>query len=1624
MSINGRHFLGPAALFVFLTLAAHLGGAHRLARAADPAASCTRGVAAAGATLLVKLTPGSAAGLALETGSFSASAFDLPDTVFVRPLHPEHHQLAAVAAARLGASHPARLARARTLAADLARTLAITASTSSEAETIRRRLEQRRDVAWVARDGLVHATDIMPDDPKMSEEWGLNNTGQDGGAADVDIDAPAAWEVTTGSATVQVAILDSGLDLGNRDVLDRIDLVAGADLVNGDDDPTDDAGHGTHVTGIGVAEGDDAAGIAGVCWACRVMPIKVLDAQGTGTFSDIATGISRAVANGARVLNLSLGAATSSPAIQDAIDLATAAGAVVIAATGNAGTDAPFYPAANDNVFAVAAIDRTGARASFSSYGDWVDAGAPGVAIWSALPGNAYASWQGTSMAAPFMSGVAGLLLSEHPTWNAHLIMQQLTRTAKALPAIGVGAGMPSAYLALATPVAPEVAIATTAVSDPAPGDGDGRIDTGESVTLAITLRSDYGNVANLSGTLSTAAAGVTLADDTATWPDLESGESVTNSADTFAVEVAPGAEAGSDLSFTLDLTGSAGFAAQVSLALAIDGGVELPASEFCVDTALAKNVYMVREDVHVCAGSTLAIAPGTTLKVERQTPPIEIAIDGRLVAAGTEDEPILFTSAAPDAQAGDWGAISFRDSSDDAIGWQRAVSVPAGTQPQDVALGDVDGSGSLDMVAASYYSNAATILTWTGSGWDEHTESVGERPAGIAVGDADNDGDLDIVTANEATDDVTVLERDGSAWVREDLASQPGPQAVAVGDVDNDGDNDIVVANGWFGSASVFRWSGSGWVRKDLPAGSWPRGVAIGDADDDGDLDFAVANGWSDSVTLFRWDGADWTAEEIAVGWGPWRVAIADVDGDGKNDIATANEETNDVTVLRLTSSGHARYTLAAGASPFGIAIGDLDGDGSSEIVVTNSGAATASILTWGGARRDVAVGSVPMGVAIGAVGDGSLGNIALASSSTDAVESYVPLSPLGGSRVAHAVVQYGAGFALTGASPYLADLTLGDTTDGILGDAASHPLLERLDLARVAGTAVSAGAGATLKDSTVSAGVLSVGAVIGSNLSSCGNLTALFITATDVDSCGDVNAFLLDSSVADSGNVTGSLLRATVTRSQSVASTSVSGSAITENAGGVSGTRYISSSIIANNGGGVSTATGSIEQTLVLRNAGDGVSGTAEISSSTIAGNTGSGVVLTGAGSATGSIIDNYDGGSGGRYAVRHTAAGASAFTGSFWGGAASQQMAAADTNGDRSNDEGANIAAIYDWYDATISGLGTVGYDDWRDGPPPGAPAYVQSVTLDPASPVGAQEVDFTFLFSGAMDSSAPPTVTFGVDSPFTDFALSDARWGSTVATDDTLTMTYVIQTETPDGLCWLRVSGVREAGGRDLPDEVPASFVIDTPVGIARGIAVGLGAFGGPAPEGGTRRQGAPVAVVSWQAVEENDLGGYTVLWGTSPGQLTSSRDAGLATTASVSPLDYGMTYYFAVQAREASGLPGPISEVVSLAVPAQLTPTPTTTPTATATPTATTPTATATSTATPTTTPTASATTTPTATATGTPTGTATPVSGPVPLGTPGALGLLIAMLGAALGIRLPMTWRRSMARRSRGTMDS
>lgn len=341
----------------------------------------------------------------------------------------------------------------------------------------------------IAEPNYIYKINKAPTDPLYAQTWGLANIGQADpknqvGVAGIDVNAEKAWDIQTGTREKIIAVIDTGIDYSHPDLVENmwvneaeqngkagvdddgngvVDDIYGYNAINGSGNPKDDQGHGSHCAGTIGARANNGIGVAGVNWNVRMMAVKFLDAQGSGSLADAIKAIDYATKMGANVMSNSWGGGGFSQTLLDAIKRSNDAGAIFIAAAGNEynnNDNSPTYPSTYqvENVMSVAAIDNRGAKADFSNYGKkTVHLGAPGVNIMSTTGGN-YKAFSGTSMATPHVAGVAALLWANEPSLTAAQVKERLVATARPLASMKGKTrtgGIVDAYAALTNTQAP-----------------------------------------------------------------------------------------------------------------------------------------------------------------------------------------------------------------------------------------------------------------------------------------------------------------------------------------------------------------------------------------------------------------------------------------------------------------------------------------------------------------------------------------------------------------------------------------------------------------------------------------------------------------------------------------------------------------------------------------------------------------------------------------------------------------------------------------------------------------------------------------------------------------------------------------------------------------------------------------------------------------------------------------------------------------------------------------------------------------------------------------------------------------------------------------------------------------
>ncbi|WP_299003880.1 S8 family serine peptidase [uncultured Shewanella sp.] len=412
----------------------------------------------------------------------------------------------------------------------------------------------------------------VPDDPSFVSLWGMNNTGQDGGRVDADIDAVEAWDISTGDTNVIVGVIDTGVDYNHEDLKANmwtnpneipgngidddgngvIDDIHGFNANTGSGDPMDGNGHGTHVAGTIGAKGNNGVGVVGVNWDVSIIGCQFLDASGSGSTEgaiaciDYMTDLKVNHGVNIKATNNSWGGGGFSQALKDSIDAAGDAGILFLAAAGNSAVDNdvnPHYPSSYDSdaLMSIASTDRNDNMSSFSQWGlTSVDMGAPGSSILSTTPSNGYSTYSGTSMATPHMTGAAGLVWSVNPDLSPTEMKQLL-----------MDSGEPNADLNGKTVAGTRLNVANALeMADPDPSFKFAvspmmqTIEAGSSASYEYTVGSIAGwnGEVALSVSVSPELAGVSLSTDTVVVGD------------TFMVNVATDADAAwGDYSITVE---------------------------------------------------------------------------------------------------------------------------------------------------------------------------------------------------------------------------------------------------------------------------------------------------------------------------------------------------------------------------------------------------------------------------------------------------------------------------------------------------------------------------------------------------------------------------------------------------------------------------------------------------------------------------------------------------------------------------------------------------------------------------------------------------------------------------------------------------------------------------------------------------------------------------------------------------------------------------------------------------------------------------------------------------------------------------------------------------------------
>lgn len=547
-----------------------------------------------------------------------------------------------------------------------------TADSKADVKMLASALKAEPEVEFAEPNYYFYSQATEPNDPMASQQWYLG--------AFPGVNAKAAWDTTTGDTTQIIGIIDTGVDWTHPDLSPniwtnwdeipgngvdddgngKIDDRRGWDFINNDNNPMDDNSHGTHVAGIAAAKGNNSIGIAGIAWNSKIMPIKVMQSSGFGSSSDIANGVNYARLNGATILNLSIGSYGESLTLKTALENAYST-AVIVAAAGNDGykIDPPYppppvykpmFPACYPWVLGVMATGQSGGLSGFSnfdpsgpvvytnSYGHNYEISTPGVSILSTFPNGGYHLLNGTSMAAPIVSGAVALIKSQNPTLTTEELFARLIQSSNN-NVLNISGAMNIILI-------PDLCFQAFTLIDTLPGcDNDGVADAGETIQLFIKVKNAGGLADSVWSKIRFApfedTTVATIIDSTSYIGDISSYGSMTGLPDPFKIYVKPTTANNRDIMLQYVIGCKTSNLRKIgTILLKVHKGVELKG---LIDTSLIlypTNEYIVSNHLIVNYGDTLTILPGTILRIADNK---KITIWGVINALGKVDSIIQF---------------------------------------------------------------------------------------------------------------------------------------------------------------------------------------------------------------------------------------------------------------------------------------------------------------------------------------------------------------------------------------------------------------------------------------------------------------------------------------------------------------------------------------------------------------------------------------------------------------------------------------------------------------------------------------------------------------------------------------------------------------------------------------------------------------------------------------------------------------------------------------------------------------------------------------------------------------------------------------------------------------------
>jgi subtilisin family serine protease len=736
---------------------------------------------------------------------------------------------------------------------------------------------------------------------------------------------PLAWDLQRATGTT-IAVVDTGVDLDHPDLAARI--LPGRDIVNGDDDPADDYGHGTQVSGVAAADTDNGRGVAGAAWGASIIPIKVLDGDGFGTDADIAAGVTYAADRGATVVNLSLGGPGESAALAEAVNYALARGSVVVASSGNDGVSVPSYPAAYAGVIAVGATDWDGNLTWWSNWGSWVDVAAPGWMITSTgqapgpqerYVGGLYRAAVGTSFSAPLVSGLAALLRARNPDWTPAEVKARIEATARDAGPRGIdefyGHGVIDALSAFGGAPRPHAAPPAGDAHEPNGTPSQAKLITVESANFAT--HAPEGDVDWFAVDLTAAEYRVIVAPET------------------YRDDRALGMDPVVDV-----------FGPDLRLVTHEDFGWT-DSHELAFVTAATPGRYHIR-----VTSFTPGRSPGTySLKVEGPYSASPDQFMTESVDYRTWPESVAIADVTGDGRnevlmATNWISSQFKDSlfvfPQVADGWAGPPDViPLGTTGTDmgIATGDVTGDGRSDVAVATHAGVELFPVAAGGLGASTLVPQAGARMVEIADMDADGRKDLVVLADDGGTtsdeDGIFVHRNTATGWAPAVAVTRAAHGEIEVGDITGDGRPDVVTTVPSYQGHTRFyvypQTTDGGWTAgQTISSAYFVSAVEVADVTADGRKDVITSSHTNNGTIVHPQLPGGALGTEVAYAGGNDTVEAADMNNDGRIDVVSS--------VLRLQQpDGRLGPPIPGtfhGESPKGLALGDFTSDGFADAV------------------------------------------------------------------------------------------------------------------------------------------------------------------------------------------------------------------------------------------------------------------------------------------------------------------------------------------------------------------------------------------------------------------------------------------------------------------------------------------------------------------------------------------------------------------------------------------------------------------------------------------------------------------------------------------------------------------